>query len=58
MPIRGGLYTGPLRNGLPHGSDGVMVYTDPSSSGSNYTGEWRFGRKNGRGVMFWRSGDR
>ena len=41
-------YTGDFKKGLP---DGVGVYTD--SLGNVYTGAFRHGRKEGRGIMVW-----
>ena len=36
---------------------GTFVYNSGMQM-VNYTGEWRFGRKSGVGLTFWRSGDR
>ena len=54
--MRRGTYTGDTLNGVPHGN-GTFVYFENFAM-SNYTGGWRFGRKNGFGIMHWRSGDR
>eukprot|EP01034_Spumella_vulgaris_P023608 gene23608-29844_t len=40
-----GLYTGPVLNGVPSGEVGTAVYRD----GSEYTGAWRSGKRNGLG---------
>ena len=40
-------YEGPLENGLPHGSNGKAKYSD----GRIYIGDWRFGKRHGRGNL-------
>jgi hypothetical protein len=40
-----GLYTGPVLDGVPSGEIGTAVYRD----GSEYTGAWRSGKRNGLG---------
>ncbi|UNC91460.1 FHA domain-containing serine/threonine-protein kinase [Candidatus Contubernalis alkaliaceticus] len=56
----GGVYTGELKNGLPHGQ-GTLVYQQKSqssgfseigtSSGRKYVGQWKDGMKHGQGTM-------
>ena len=42
-----GIYEGPTKNGIPWGNNGYCAYKD----GSEYLGEWKNGRKSGRGVQ-------
>jgi hypothetical protein len=48
-----GLYTGPVIDGIPSGEVGSAVYQD----GSEYTGAWRSGRRNGLGSYIFPNQD-
>ena len=48
-----GTYTGPIDEGIPSGEEGVCKYGD----GSEYSGEWKSGRRNGTGVLVFRNSD-
>ena len=48
-----GRYTGPLESGIPFGEDGVCAYSD----GSEYTGQWKSGKRNGNGTFIFPSND-
>lgn len=50
-----GLYSGPLKNGKPHGKG---TFTSVNSSGVmfTYTGEFKNGMYNGKGVLAWEDG--
>ena len=49
-----GRYTGPLINGLPSGPLGVCDYED----NSQYSGEWKVGKKNGLGSYMYANDDK
>lgn len=53
--IRKGIYTGQLKNGLPHGEG---VFSSVSSDGISwvYRGQWSEGHCNGQGSTIWDSG--
>lgn len=51
-----GIFTGQIRNGLPHGR-GTIQYRDNDASGRfNYTGDFVLGALSGTGTMVWRNG--
>lgn len=49
-----GLYSGPIENGLPSGSHGMCIYEDKSE----YTGQWRLGKRNGLGTYIFSNNDK
>eukprot|EP01039_Chlorochromonas_danica_P005152 gene5152-5662_t len=52
-PRSSGSYTGPLVHGQPDGDQGSCIYT----SGDQYVGQWRKGRRNGIGRYVFANGD-
>jgi len=61
IDFNGGVYTGELRNGMPHGY-GTLVYPQQILPGKiqhgdrKYEGEWKDGRKHGEGTMSYPEG--
>ncbi len=61
IEIDGGVYTGELRNGVPHGY-GTLVYPQQILPGKiqhgdrKYEGEWKDGKKHGEGTMSYPEG--
>lgn len=50
-----GMYTGEIKNGLPHGY-GVFAVQDTSGDAWHYLGEWSNGKMSGQGGRYWDSG--
>jgi len=48
-----GLYTGEIKNGLPHGH-GICTWPN----GNKYVGQWENGKQNGSGMLLYRNGNR
>ena len=48
-----GMYSGPLLDGMPSGPDGTCRYED----GSEYSGAWKAGKKNGMGTYLYANMD-
>ena len=55
--LEDGIYVGGAVNQVPHGK-GTIEYFEHVKHLQNYTGEWRAGKKQGFGKMFWKDGDR
>ena len=49
----GSVYTGPVKNGLPHGK-GVLI----APNGVRYEGDLYFGQLHGQGIHIWPDGAR
>lgn len=52
---RTGIYTGQLKNGLPHG-EGTFTSINPYGGSWVYRGQWSNGHCNGQGATIWDSG--
>lgn len=52
---RGGLYTGAVLNGMPHGY-GVFAAVNSSGTPWHYLGQWVDGKMCGRGGQYWDNG--